>query len=197
MISENDPWSQLGGLTTDTAVTPTGVFTDYIGKRALHSTFARSVRAITPIKDNVDVYPVLITSDNAATVQLDQYGNDIAGTYVTEKQFNVCMFAVGQGDDPVKAFVFGTTNFTSDEYISAYGMNDTNVAFTKACVRELTSTKTVSVLNISTKDVDNFKLNTEKTTASASTVILVVFMILIPVVLVAAAVIVYMKRKNL
>ena len=58
-------------------------------------------------------------------------------------------------------------------------------------------TKNVSVLDISTKNVDNFSLNPEKASASAATAILAVFMILIPVLLVAAAVIVYTKRKNL
>lgn len=197
LISESDPWSQLGGLTTDTSVLPTGVFVDYVGSTALHSTFARSVRISDNTNDGVEVLPVLVTSENANTVQLDEYGNDIANSYVSGKQFNVCMYAEGMGSDPAKAFVFGTTNFTSDEYISAYSMNDTNVAFTKACIRALTSTKNVSVLDISTKNVDNFSLNPEKASASAATAILAVFMILIPVLLVAAAVIVYTKRKNL
>ena len=198
LITDNDPWHQLGGLTTDTTVNTVGAFVDYVNTGALHSTFARSVRETDPIMNgSVTVYPVLVTSENAATVGIDAAGNEIAGTYVTEKQFNVCMFAVGAGDDPVKAFVFGSTNFTSDDYISAYGMNDSNVAFTKSCIRELTSTKNVSVLDISTKDVDNFSLDAQKATASASTAILAVFMIFIPIVLVAVAVIVYMKRKNL
>ena len=198
LISDNDPWHQLGGLTTDTTVNTTGAFVDYVNTGALHSTFARSVREAEPIRNtSISIYPVLVTSDNAATVGIDQYGNEIEGSYVTEKQFNVCMFAIGEGDDPVKAFIFGTTNFTSDDYISAYGLNDSNVAFTKSCIRELTSTKTVSLLDISTKNVDNFSLDAQKATASASTAILVVFMIFIPVLLVGAAVIVYTKRKNL
>lgn len=197
LISENDPWSQLGGLTTDTSVSPVGVFTDYVQTGALHSTFARSVRSIDNADPAFSVYPVLVTSDNAATVGIDQYGNEIAGTYISEKQFNVCMFSTGAGADPAKAFVFGTTNFTSDDYISAYGLNDSNVTFVKGCIRELTSTKNVSVLNIATKDVDNFSLNTEKASASAATAVLVIFMIVIPVILVAAGIIVYTRRKNL
>ena len=198
LITDNDPWHQLSGYSTDTTVNTVGVFIDYVNTGALHSTFARSVREVNPVNNmSVSVYPVLVTSENAATVGIDNQGNEIEGSYVSEKQFNVCMFAVGEGDDPLKAFVFGTTNFTSDEYISAYGLNDSNVAFTKSCIRDLTSTKNVSVLNISTKDVDNFSLDSQKATASASTAILVVFMIIIPVTLVALAVVVYSKRKNL
>ena len=197
LISENDPWHQLGGYTTDTSVNTVGAFVDYVQTGALHSTFARSVRAVDPPVSSISVYPVLVTSENASTVGIDSNGNEIAGTYVTEKQFNVCMFATGESNDPAKAFVFGTTNFTSDDYISSYGLNDSNVTFVKSCIRELTSTKNVSILNISTKDVDNFSLNTEKASASASTAILVIFMIAVPVILVAAGVIVYTRRKNL
>ena len=197
LISENDPWHQLGGLTIDTSVNTVGVFQDYVKTGALHSSYARSVSATDPVKTNIAVSPVLVTSENASTVELDSSGNSIAGTNVDGKQFNVCMFAQGEGADPVKAFVFGTTNFYSDEYISAYGLNDSNITFIKSCIRELTSTKNVSVLDVATKNVDNYSLNTEKATASASTTILVVFMILIPLVLVSAGVIVYAKRKSL
>lgn len=197
LISENDPWSQLGGMTTDTSVSPVGMFAEYVQTGALHSTFARSVREADNTNAAITTYPVLVTSTNAATVGIDDYGNEIDGSYVSEKQFNVCMFATGEGNDPAKAFVFGTTNFTSDDYISAYGLNDSNVTFVKGCIRELTSTKNVSVLNIATKDVDNFSLSPEKATASASTAILVIFMIAIPLILVAIGVVVYTKRKNL
>ena len=107
------------------------------------------------------------------------------------------MYSAGEGDDPAKAFVVGTMNFTSDQYISSYGINDTNVDFFKSCLRELTSSKQFNTLNVPTKNVENFSLDATKSTTSASTVVLVVFMILIPVLLVALAVIVYNKRKNL
>jgi hypothetical protein len=197
LITENDPWHQLGGYTTDTSVNTVGAFVDYVQTGALHSTFARSVREVDTPAPSISVYPVLVTSENAATVGVDKNGNEIAGTYVSEKQFNVCMFAAGEGEDPAKAFVFGTTNFTSDEYITSYGLNDSNVTFIKSCIRELTSTKMVTVLDIATKNVDNFSLTPEKATASAATAILVIFMIAIPVILVAAGIIVYTKRKNL
>ena len=197
LISENDPWHQLGGLTIDTSVNTVGAFKDYVNTGALHSSYARSVSATDSVNPAISIYPVLVTSEDASTVEIDSNGNSIAGTAIDGRQFNVCMFAVGEGSDPVKAFVFGTTNFTSDDYISSYGMNDSNVTFIKSCIRELTATMNVSVLNVPTKDVDNYSLNTEKATTSASTAILVVFMILIPLLLVAVAVVIYTKRKRL
>ena len=113
------------------------------------------------------------------------------------RQFNVAMYTVLEGEDPSKAFVFGTLNFTSDEYMSAYGMNDSNVKFLRSCIRELMSTKQFTGLNIEVKNVDDFSLDTEKSTIAASTAVMVVFMIIIPILLVALAVVVYTKRKNL
>ena len=95
------------------------------------------------------------------------------------------------------AYIFGTLNFTSDEYISSYGLNDSNVDFLKSCVRDLTSSKQLNALNIATKNVDDFSIRTSHATSSSSTAVLVAFMIVIPVAFVALAVIVYSKRKNL
>ena len=95
------------------------------------------------------------------------------------------------------AYIFGTLNFTSDEYISGYGMNDVNVEFFRSSIRELTSSMSTADINVATKNVDNFSLNSTKVSTSSSTLIMVIFMIFIPVILVGAAVIVYAKRKNL
>ena len=107
------------------------------------------------------------------------------------------MYAVGQGADAAKVFAFGTTNLTSDEYISGYGMNDVNVEFFKSCIRELTSSMATSGIAVATKNVDSFSLDSTKTSTTSSTLMMIIFMIAIPVILVGAAVIVYSKRKNL
>ena len=100
-------------------------------------------------------------------------------------------------EDPAKVFVYGTTNLSSDEYISGYGMNDVNVEFFKSSIRELTSSMSTVGINVATKNVDNFSLDSTKTSTSSATLMMVIFMIAIPVILVGAAVIVYAKRKNL
>ena len=78
-----------------------------------------------------------------------------------------------------------------------YGMNDVNVEFFRSSIRELTSSMSTADINVATKNVDNFSLNSTKVSTSSSTLIMVIFMIFIPVILVGAAVIVYAKRKNL
>lgn len=197
LISENDPWYQLGGLSVDSTVNPTDGFKDYIDLGSLHSTYARSVRSLDSDGVSFTTYPVLMTSENASTVEIDNAGNAITDTQVNSSRFYVCMLSVGEGNDPAKAFVFSTRNFTSDEYISAYGLNDNNVKFLRSCIRELTSTVNDLSLDIKTKNVDNFSIDKSKATSSSSTAVLVVFMILVPLSLVSIAVIVYSKRKNL
>ena len=197
LIAENDSGYQLGGYQLDHVVKACDGFSDYAEITLLHSTNARSVRAADVPGNTFKTAPVLKTSENASTTALDQYGNAIESSMVTGKQFYVAMYSAGEGADPAKAFVFGTMNFTSDQYISSYGMNDTNVDFFKSCIRELTSTKQFNTLNVPTRNVENFALDADKSTTAASTVVLVVFMMLIPILLVALAVVVYTKRKNL
>ena len=197
LISENDSNYQLGGYQLDHIAKACEGFTDYAEITFLHCTNTRSVRSADIPGSTFKTAPVLKTSENAATTALDQYGNAIESTMVTGKQFYPAMYSAGEGADPAKAFVFGTMNFTSDQYISSYGINDTNVDFFKSCIRELTSTKTFNSLNIATKNVENFSLDVTKATTASSTVVLVIFMMLIPILLVALAVVVYTKRKNL
>ena len=129
--------------------------------------------------------------------EFDNSGNALENSTDTTNQYYVGMFAFGQGYNAAKVFVYGTTNLTSDEYISGYGMNDVNVEFFRSSIRELTSSMSTADINVATKNVDNFSLNSTKVSTSSSTLIMVIFMIFIPVILVGAAVIVYAKRKNL
>lgn len=196
LISENNPGYQLNGYSQDSAVIVTDAFKDFSNISLLHSTNARSVRCIENPNSGFKTYPVLVTSDNASTYDIDQYGNAIESSLVENKRFNVAVLSESE-ETGASVFVFGTTNFTSDEYISAYGLNDSNVDFIKSCFRDLTSSKQLNVLNITTKSVDDFSIDTSKATSSSSTAVLICFMIVVPVAFVALAVIVYTKRKNL
>lgn len=196
LVSENDPGYQRGGYAVDTVVTATDNFLDYAEIRLLHSTYARNIRAISNPNSGATASPVLVTSNNASIMEVDKNGNGVDGTEANG-QFNVAMYSVTQDSDPAKMFVFGTLNFTSDEYISSYGLSDPNVQFFRSCIRELLSSNEVEGLNIITRNVDNYSLDKEKSTTSVATAMLIVFMIVIPVALVALAVIVYSKRKNL
>lgn len=196
LIAENDPDYQLSGYQLDHTVRSVGAFRQYANVSFLHATYSRSVRNANVPNNQYVASPVLQTSENAVTTELDAKGNTIESS-VKIGQFNAAMYTTLEGNDPSKAFVFGTMNFTSDEYISTYGLNDVNMDFIRSCLSELTSSKEFAVLNVPVKSVEDFSLDTTKATTSSSTVILAVFMIVIPLALVAVAVFVYAKRKNL
>jgi len=197
LVYENDPSYQLNGYQIDSIVTADVAFTDYASTSVLHSTYARSVRKIDNPNSGAQVSSVLLTSESAATTELDAQGMAVESSVSTLGQYNVALFAANQGTDPAKMFVFGTTNFSSDAYIQQYSLNDPNVEFFKSCIRNLLSTKISASLEIYSKSIESYSIDTAKATTSSSTLMLVIFMIFIPVVLVAMAVIVYAKRKNL
>lgn len=197
LINENDPGYQRGGYLIDHTVTATDGFAEYASIPYLHATYSRSVSVYNNPNSSAVAIPVLKTSKNATLVEFDNNGNAVDNSTDTTNMYYVGMYACGQGADPAKVFVYGTTNLSSDEYISGYGMNDVNVEFFKSSIRELTSSMSTVGINVATKNVDNFSLDSTKTSTSSATLMMVIFMIAIPVILVGAAVIVYAKRKNL
>ena len=197
MIYENDPGYQRGGYTIDHTVVAVDSFKEYSSVPYLHATYSRSVSAYNNPNSSANSIPVIKTSDNASLVEFDKNGNAIDSSNDTTGQYYVGMYASGQGVDPAKMYVFGTTNLSSDEYLSGYGMNDVNAEFFKSCIRDLTGSKAVIAINAPVKNVDNYSLDNTKSTTLSATLVMVIFMMIIPVVLVAMAVIVYTKRKNL
>lgn len=197
MINENDPGFQRGGYVIDHTVIATDDFSDYYSVPYYHATYSRSISSYNNPNSSITGIPALRTSDKASLTEFDTNGNAIESSTDTTGQYYVAMYAAGQGEDPAKMFVFGTANFSSDEYISGYGVNDVNVEFFKSCIRELTGSKSANAINVAVKNVDNYSLDNTKATTSSATMMMVIFMIILPVVLIALAVYVYTKRKNL
>ncbi len=197
LISENDPGYQLGGYSVDSTVMSADLFADYAGIQYFHSTYARSVRQIESPNSGIQTNPVLLTSKKASILEVDEQGNAIDNGSDLRGQYYVAMYSANTSGVPSEIFVFGTMNFSSDDYISAYGLNDANIDFFKSCIRELSDNKPFNALNVPTKNIDDFSLDASKATTSTSTVMLIIFMIIIPIVMIALAVIVYVKRKNL
>ena len=195
-IYETDPGYQRNGYPSDSNVTVAGAFSSYSANYALHCTNARSVRQFDSVNSGLTVLPVLLTSDTAYAMALDQYGNPADDGVADSGQHYVAMYS-GNENNGAEIFVFGTLNFTSDAYISAYGTNDANVEFTRSCVRDLLNSSGNPSLGIATKTVDNFSIDTVKATTTSSTLVLIIFMMVIPILLIAVAVFVYTKRKNL
>lgn len=196
MINENDPGYQISGNTIDHTVVATDDFEDFASIPYIHASYSRSVSVYNNPNSSVAAVPVLMTSNKASLIEFDDIGNAIDNS-ANSNRYYVGMYAHGQGDEAAKVFVYGTMNLSSDDYISGYGMNDVNVEFFKSSIRELTNSNSNVGINVATKTVDSFSLDSTKTSTSSATLMMVIFMIVIPVILVGAAVVVYTKRKNL
>ncbi len=160
------------------------------------SSFARPVRDFGTPHSYIEVYPVISTSDNAMAVRTDENGQTT--DYENEGTYNVAMYGTFDGmADPPEVMVFGTTNFTSDTYISNFGFNDSNIEFLRATIRMLLGTDDSDALQITSKPLDDYSIDQTKATGSAQTTVLIVFMIVIPLGLIIAAAVVYNRRKNL
>lgn len=197
LITENDPGYQLGGSLIDSTVVINDQFSDYVSIRYLQATYARPVRVFNESDNSIFTLPVLSTSSNASAHHYNSDGVVTDGNIDTTGTYNVAMYASNDVAEPSKMFVFGTLDFTSDAYINAYGLNCSNVDFLRSCVEELTSTNSLPTINVPSKVVDNFSIDSTSATVKQSTAILIVFMIVLPVLLLSMAVIVYTKRKNL
>ena len=197
LVYENDPGYQLSGSALNSVVTVNEYFKSYVSFSYLTNAYARNVRESDNPNPDFATLPVLATSSNAQTLKLDTSGNVIEDGVEDVGQHYVAMYAVKDGITQSEAFVFGTLSFSSDEYINQHSLNDINIDFFRACIRELTDADTGSQLNIQSKNIDAFNIDAAKATTSTSTLMLVIFMLLIPIALIAMAVIVYFKRKNL
>ena len=156
--------------------------------KQLKSSYARPLRVLNNPSSSVVNQATLTTSSNAVTLVSKESTNT----------YNVGMYGTYK-DDPnaPKLYVFGTTAFTSDDYISAYGYNDANVEFTRGCVRDLVGMSSENALNIESKKIDDYSIDATKATSSNATIMTVVFMVVVPLALVIAATVVYNLRKNL
>lgn len=196
LIYETDPGYQRNGYPVDSNVTVAADFSSYSSDFALHCTNARSVVEYSSPNTGITVIPALLTSSSAYASSVDSTGNIVDSGVENAGQKYVAMYS-GNSNNGAEMFVFGTRNFTSDDYISAYGTNDSNVEFFRSCVRDVLNSSGNPTLGVATKSVDNFALDTTKATTTSSTLVLVIFMMFIPILLIAIAVIVYTKRKNL
>ena len=108
------------------------------------------------------------------------------------------MYATYEGmSDPPCCYVFGTSDFTSDSYISSYGYNDANVQFIRNCIRDITGLNDYNNVQIQSKPLDDYSIDSTKVTSSNASVMTIVFMVVVPLALVVVAAVVYNKRKNL
>ncbi len=194
LVRENNPNYMLSEDGLASNVTVAGDFAAYTSAKVLRSSMARSIKEVNNPSSSIVTSVVLTTSADATAIDLNSQDSS-TGLPAT---YNVGMFGTFK-DNPEssKVLVFGTMSLTSDDYISSFGYNDSNVEFTRGCIRSLVGLSSDNVLQVESKSIDDYKINAEKATSTNATIMTVIFMLVIPFGLVIVAVIVYKLRKNL
>ena len=199
IIQENDVNYKLddSGYNSITVVNNTflTLSSDFDEFYQFRSSYIRPVRPLVDSSSEYSTCAISGTSESAVCIKVaesgvTQYGD--AGRYYTAIYSTNNSFS-----DNAQVIVFGTTDFTSDDYISTYGMNDYNVKFFKSCARYLLGADSSISVDVPTRGISDYALDGEKVTETSSTVVLTVFMIIVPLLFLVAATVVYEKRKNL
>ena len=159
------------------------------------NSYIRPVSIVNAYSNEFNTIAISATSEDAICVKVADSG---VTQYGDAGRFYTAVYSTGADfTNQAEVIVFGSTDYTSDAYISSYGMNDDNVRFFKACARMLLGDNTGASVDVPSRGVSDYKLDGKNVTETSSTVVLAVFMITIPLAFLVAAVVVYEKRKNL
>ncbi|MCR5615546.1 MAG: GldG family protein [Saccharofermentans sp.] len=199
IIKENDVDFKLddSGYNSLTFVNATflDLSSDFEDYYQFRSSYIRPVRILNDMSDDYYSVAMSATSEAAICVKVADSG---VTQYGDEGRFYTAVYSAANGtNSPAQVIVFGTNDFTSDDYISSYGMNDDNIVFFKGCVRLLLGSDANNTVEVPTRGISDYKLKGENVTATSATVVLVVFMVTIPLIFLMAAAVVYELRKNL
>ncbi|MBP5655917.1 MAG: Gldg family protein [Clostridiales bacterium] len=195
VIQENNADYVLGSNNFQYLVDVADDFKDFSSKDQLYSGFARPVRTTDSAVSYVSTYPVLTTSDKASAVVLTDDGQlDL----VNEGQYNVGMFATfNEGDVRPQVYVFGTTDLTSDDFISNYSFSHQNVEFIRSCFRNMLNIAAADEVDVPAVAIEDFSIDSERAASSSVTVMALIFVAVIPLALIIVATVVYTRRKHL
>lgn len=189
LIVEFDPSMMLNQSNYQYLADITDVYSELAASGAVRVNYPRNVRSLDSNASNIVTYPVLVTSAQSTSAQ----GNDI---YADEGQHCIGMYSTIDGmNDAPHLYLFGTTDLTSDDYISAFGYNDANVVLMRNIIRSMFPTET-SVI-VPSKALNNVSLDPSKVTLTSVNVMTVILLVVIPLGLAIAGTVVYNKRKNL
>lgn len=199
VIKENDVNYMIDDTGYNSLIAVNSAFldqsSDFESYYQFKGSYMRPVRVLQDSSYEFNTIAIAATSNDAICVNVadsgvTQYGE--AGRYYT------AVYSSGLTENNKGSVIlFGTTDFTSDSYISSYSMNDDNIKFFKACARLFLGADSNVSVEVPTRGISDYNLDGGKVTETSSTVVLSVFMITIPLLFLAAATIVYQKRKNL
>lgn len=156
---------------------------------ALRISYCRPVMTSGNPASYITTSPVISSSSNSYQLTEEGALND------TPMSFNVGMHSSFSDASGQEVYVFGTMNFTSDQYIGAYSTADANIVFIRNIVKDMLNIQ--DTVLVESKPLADYSLDPQKMNNNTSTLITSVFMVVVPLAMVIAGVVVYNKRKNL
>lgn len=194
VIQENDPAYMLDQYGFQSNMAIFSDFSDLTSTNVVRSHYTRPVRQFDLPYSYIITTPVIMTSSSATAVKINE--NLEMTQYDNASLYTAGMYSTFDGtSNPPEAYVFGTTDLSSDEYIGSYGTNDANVMLLRGIIKKLLPTDNAVV--VPTKPLSNFSVDNQKVTATSVNVMTAVLMVIVPIALIAVGVIVFTKRKNL
>ncbi|MBP5180849.1 MAG: Gldg family protein [Clostridiales bacterium] len=196
LLIENNPGYQINNDSYNTLIDVNSDLIEYTGgATTLRNSYARPVTAADSPYNYVQVTPLFATSTNASICTYDPATDNLIQN-VVQGQYSVGMYATFTGTPtPPDVYVFGTTTFTSDDYINNFGFNDANIVFTRNIIRGML--KADDSVFVEGKPLSDYSIKTEYANSNTATVLTFVLVAILPLGLIIAGVVVYNKRKNL
>lgn len=193
MLVETDSSMILNnGMYTQSLLRITDPFTGLAaqGSSFVRASYCRIVRPTDSVSSNIKSAPVLVSSEYAVS------GYSESSVFSNQGYHYLGMYSTYDGvTDAPHLYAFGTTDLTSDDYISVFGYNDANVVLMRNIVRSMFPSDT-SVI-VPSKPLEDVSLDPAKVTLTSVNTMTVVLLVVIPLGLVIAGTVVYNKRKNL
>ena len=194
VIQENDPAYMLDKYGFQSNVSVGSDFSNLTSSNVIRTHYTRPVRKFDLPYSYVMTTPILTTSASATSIQVDDQG--YATVYQNAGVYNAGMYSTFDGtSNPPEAYVFGTTDLSSDEYIGSYGTNDANVMLLRGIIKQLLPTE--NTVEVATKPMSDFSVDSQKVTTSSINIMTIILMVIIPLGLIIVSVVVYNRRKNL
>ncbi|MCR5592667.1 MAG: Gldg family protein [Saccharofermentans sp.] len=196
LIIENNPGYQINNDSYNTLIDVSADYIDFAGgASSLRNSYARPVTEADSPYNYVQVAPLFVTSNNASLCTYDPATDNLVQN-VVQGQYSVGMYSTFTGTPtPPDVYVFGTNTFTSDDYISNFGFNDSNVVFTRNIIRKML--KADDSVFVEGKALSDYSIDTQKINTNTTTILTFILVAFLPLGLIIAGVVVYNKRKNL
>lgn len=148
--------------------------------------YARGLQLLDPFDTSVDVKAVVQTSPSALLIEGENQSEEGA-------QNIALLSSKTTPSGEARLFVFGTSFFTSDEYLAEVGINDVNSVFIKNVVQFMYDEEQTEL--VGSKSFPSYQLS-QILTVKQQSYWSVFLMSIIPLGFILSGMVVYLKRKN-